>query len=90
MARYRTVAVSIDVADVIDALHDEDLLSEVKARHLSLPTINEPTDIDIVREAYNALLRGSAAEARCILERLVFPKWKTVSAALNQYEFARK
>lgn len=90
MARCRSGSVRVDVADVIDEIRDEDLLAEVKARDLSLPTINEPTDMDIVREAYEALLRGHAPEARCILDRLVFPKWKTVSAALNQYEFARK
>jgi hypothetical protein len=76
----RSSYVSVYVGDIIDELDDDDLLEEVAARKLSLPGKNEPTDLDMVREAYDELQRGRPLEARSILDRLLNPKWRTPKA----------
>lgn len=75
MGKYRSGTIEIDVADVLDEISDDDLLDEVHTRKLS--TSGEPTDREIMEEAHAALMRGKAAEARTILERILFPKWSS-------------
>jgi hypothetical protein len=85
MARHRSGSIRVQVWEVIDQIDDEDLLHEVKTRKLILPsnTINEPTDMELVQEAYEELLRGRGAEARSILHALIYPKWKNVRACTD-------
>lgn len=85
MARRRSGYIQIDVNEYIDEIDDHVLVEEVKARKLSLDTATEPPDLDIVREAYEELLRGRSAEARSVLERILFPKWRSVESAKNAY-----
>jgi hypothetical protein len=77
--------VRIEVEDVLDAVDDDDLLDEVRARKLSPASPGETVDLDIVREAFDELLRGRSVEARAILERLLFPKWKTRRGCETEY-----
>lgn len=88
MARRRAGYITIDVSEYLDEIDDDQLLEEVKSRKLS--TGNEPyesCDLEIVREAYLALTRGYIAEAKCILDRLVYPKWQSQKQA--ELELAR-
>ncbi len=88
MARRRSGSITIEVSEYIDQIDDDDLLEEVKSRKLL--TANEPyesCDLEIVREAYLALTRGYIAEAKCILDRLVYPKWQSQKQA--EQELAR-
>lgn len=82
--RRRSGTVEVDIADIIEAIDDDDLLEEVKARGLARSV--GATDIDIVREAYDALMRRNIDEARCILDRLLFPKWKSVERCKDEYQ----
>ncbi len=79
--------IDIDIMDYIDELSDDDLLLEVHSRKLSLSD-NESTDIEIVRDAYDALLRGHVAEARSILDRLLNPKWPSVKSCERDFKQA--
>jgi hypothetical protein len=84
MGRRGSGYISIDVDTVLDQVDDDHLLDEVAARDLSLPGRNEPTDMDMVREAYDELQRGRPLEARSILDRLLNPKWKTPKACADE------
>lgn len=80
MSSYVSVDVLID--DVLDEIDDDDLLAEIASRRLKgKPSKigDGTTDIEIVREAYAELLCGRAAEARSILERLVYPRFQNVT-----------
>ena len=81
---YVTVDVTVDIADVIEDISDFDLLEECRSRKLSVGDVGEAVDMDIVKEAYSALLRGHPAEAKSILDRIVFPKWRNTEAAQLQ------
>jgi hypothetical protein len=50
----------------------------------------EICDLDIVREAYDALQRNAMYEARAILDRLLFPKWKSLSKCSDDYQLTLK
>ena len=69
--RWRSTTVTVDVDVDIDEFDDEVLLDACKARGLGVPS-----EMDSIREAHEALLRGRPAEARCILERIIVPKWQ--------------
>lgn len=87
MARHRRGYVQIDINDVMDEIEDDVLLEEVRSRGL-IGNDGESSDIEIVREAYEALGRGRRVEARSILERLLYPKWRSKSSCDNAYQFA--
>lgn len=80
MARHRSGYVRIDVTEILDEIEDDVLLEEVAARKLSPARPGETVDLDILREAYDELQRGRVTEARSILDRLLFPKWKSPRA----------
>lgn len=86
MPRYRSGAIRIEVCDVMSEICDDDLLIELEHRKLRPAAVGETADLDIVREAYWALGRNRPAEARSILERILFPKWKSVPKCRDEYE----
>lgn len=81
--------IQIDVQELLDELDDNDLLEELQARKLS-SAVGETCDLTIVQEAYAALQRNALAEAKIILDRLLFPKWKTRSRCRSEYQMALK
>lgn len=81
----RSGYVRIDVNDVLNEIGDDDLLDELRHRKLTPAGPGETTDLDIVREAHAALARGQITDARIILERILFPKWKSQGACAAQY-----
>lgn len=83
--RYRQNSITIDIFDFIGEIDDEILLEECQSRQLTPAGPGETVDQDIVREAYDALQRHSVAEARSILERLLFPKWKNQKACETEF-----
>ncbi len=83
--RYRQNSITIEIEDFIGEIDDEILLEECQSRKLTPAGPGETVDLDIVREAYDALQRHSVAEARSILERLLFPKWKTPKECQIEY-----
>lgn len=85
----RTGYITIDISEVMSEIDDYDLLQECADRKLSVEP-NESTDMDIVREAYAALERGHVAEAKSILDRLIFPKWRSAKLAEQELARARK
>lgn len=89
MARRRNGYITIDICEVMDEIDDADLLEECRDRKLSIEP-NESADMDIVREAYAALERGHVAEAKSILDRILFPKWKSAKLAEQELARARK
>ncbi len=86
MSRRRRGYITIDICDHIDEIDDDILLDEVKSRKLSTSEDGEGTDLDIVREAHEELKRGRSATALSILDRLLFPKWKSPQACEEQYK----
>lgn len=86
MARYRSGEIRIGVSELLGEVDDDDLLDELAARKLTPAGPGETVDLDIVREAYDAIQRGAAIEAKCILDRLLFPKWKTADRCMSQYK----
>jgi|HubBroStandDraft_3_1064219.scaffolds.fasta_scaffold115238_2 hypothetical protein len=90
MTRYRSGYVRVDISDVLHEIEDDCLLEELKQRKLTPAAPGETVDLDIVREAYDAIGRNRTVEARVILERLLFPKWKTKAAAQSAYDQREK
>jgi hypothetical protein len=86
----RSGYVRVDISDVLNEIEDDCLLAELRARKLTPAGVGETVDLDIVREAYDELHRGDMIEARVILERLLFPKWKAKTEAQSAYDFFRK
>jgi hypothetical protein len=73
------LSVEVDLEEALDACDDEMLLEEIKERKLSLGRDDfEP--MDDLRDAHEELLRGRPATALAILERLLFPKWRSTAA----------
>ena len=90
MGRRRSGYIQIDVSECLDEIDDDQLLDELHSRKLSPAKPGDTVDLDIVREAYAALNRGNAIEARVILDRLLFPKWASPAKAQDAYDFFRK
>jgi hypothetical protein len=90
MPRYRSGYISIDISEVLDEIEDNVLLTELHSRKLSPAEPGETVDLDIVREAYEALGRNNVIEARAVLDRLLFPKWKSRRSSQSAYDFFRK
>lgn len=86
--RRRSGYVQIDVQDMLDQLEDDDLLEELRARKLMVAQPGT-CDLDIVCEAYRELQGHRPDEARCILERLIFPKWKSAAKCDDEYQLWR-
>ena len=86
MARRRSGYIQIDVSDCIDEIDDDDLLAEVELRKLSTTGPGESVDLEIVGEAYEELLRGRFSEAKAILDRILFPKWRSKASCENEYK----
>ena len=86
MARYRSGPIRIDVSEFLEEVDDDDLLDELASRKLAPAASGEAVDLDIVREAYEALSRHAVTEARCILDRLLLPKWKTRERCSDDYK----
>lgn len=86
MARHRSGYIRLDVSEFLDEIDDDALLEECQSRKLNPAAPGETVDLEIVREAYDALMRHSVGETRSILERLLFPKWKSVAACKSQLE----
>lgn len=87
--RYRSGSITIDVSEYIAEVDDETIIEEFKERKLSLDAC-DADPMELVEEAHRELLRGRVSEARVILERLVYPKWRDQKAAQTAYEEARK
>jgi hypothetical protein len=87
--RYRSGRVEVEIHDVIDAIRDEDLLEECRARKL-LAKEGEQVRFSDVEDAYDYLRDGDAAEALLILERILRPKWASVAKAEEAMERARQ
>lgn len=90
MSRHRSGYVRININDVIGEIEDDCLLAELVSRKLTAAQPGETCDLDIVREAYDALLRGDRTEAQSVLGGLLFPKWKSASSCENQYKMLLK
>ena len=88
MARRRSGYVQIDVSEILCELDDDDLLDEIASRKLTLAG-GEAYDQDLVREAYHELRGGRPFEAMVILDRLLNPKWKTVTGCAAEYAKAQ-
>ena len=82
MSRYITIPITEFLCDV----DDDDIVREFKNRKLKLDGPAEETDMDVVREAHNELMRNRPLEARAILERILFPKWKSRAKCLAEYK----
>lgn len=90
MTRYRRNSVTIDVCEVVDAIDDEFLIEEVRRRKLVIGGETDALPEDLIEEAYLELVRGRTAEARTILERLLYPKWRSPAAAQAAFEALKK
>lgn len=84
--RYRQNSITIDICEIMAEIDDDVLLDELKDRKLTPAGPGETVDLDIVREAYDALQRHAEAEARSILASLLFPKWKTPKDCQAEYD----
>lgn len=91
MTSRRSGSICIDVGDYIDVISDDDLLDEVRDRKLILADgVTDACPLELIEEAREALLIGRPAEALCILERLVNPKWKHKRDAQADYEYEKR
>lgn len=73
------VYVDVDIYDVLSEIDDDDILEEVARRNL--PQIAESgIDTEFLMDLYEELNRGRLVEARVMLEREIFPKWKSPDA----------
>ena len=71
----------IDISDYMDELSDEDIEREFRDRKLHIKSGTPEIDLDDeIQDAYNALLCNQPAEARAILERVLYPKWRSPAA----------
>ena len=91
MARRRNgyMSVDVDLDEALEHIDDDTLVQELKERKLSLGRDDfEP--MDDLRDAHEELLRGRAAEALSILERLIRPKWQSTKACELELKRATK
>ena len=79
-------AIEIDISDYLDELTDEELRDELRRRGEPSPG----SDWDLVGEAYRELLRGDTAEAAVLLERVLFPKWHSLTECLGDLHNHRR
>lgn len=89
MSRRRSGTIEISFSEFIDELDDDDLLDEVHRRNLSTNADGETTDIEIVKEAYEAIQRGRLVEARVLLDRMLFPKWRCREDCQKNFELTQ-
>jgi hypothetical protein len=92
--KWRTVTVEVDaevpVREVLEHLEDEDLLEELEKRQLEKKKIEVADDRDeLLREALDCLHRGDVAETTLILERALFPKFKSIELCEREFKIAR-
>lgn len=83
------MTVDVDLSEAIEQIDDNTLLEEVKDRKLSLGR-DDFDPIEDLQEVEAALLRGHAAEALAILDRLLRPKWKNVGSCEVDFNRVRK
>jgi hypothetical protein len=87
---YTTADVEIDVCDVLSEISDDDLLEEIKDRKLeekakARAKLADPTDL--LEDVLDYLRRGDAGEAILLLDRILHPKF--ASLTLCEKEFAK-
>lgn len=81
------VYVDVDIYDVLSEIDDNDILEEVARRNL--PQIAESgIDTEFLMDLYEELNRGRLVEARVMLEREIFPKWKSPDACEKAFAAA--
>lgn len=92
MTRRSSISVHthVDLDDIFYEIDDEDLLEELKSRKINVPKALVEDEMDLVRDAYQELRRGSLMDAAVILERLLYPKWKALDICEKQYSDAIK
>ena len=89
--KYRTITVEVDaevcVRDVLEYLDDEDLIEELEKRQLEKKKIEVADERDgMLREAIDLLQRGDVAETVLLLERILFPKFRSLSLCEEQFK----
>lgn len=78
----RSGFIQIDCSEVLDEIEDDVLLDEVHRRDLDLETVG---DLEDMRRIYDMLLTGRTAEAICVLDRILHPKWKSIKKCKELY-----
>jgi hypothetical protein len=83
------ISVEVDLNEALEEIDDAMLLQEIKDRKLGLGLDCDDPQEDL-RDARLALLRGHPAEALAIFDRLINPKWDSVSSANTAYQMTLK
>lgn len=83
---YVTVDVDVDISDVLSEIENDVLLDECRSRNIlhqveSKPKLDEEPDCPRAQaeEAISLLRCGRTSDALTLLERSLFPKFKTVT-----------
>jgi hypothetical protein len=95
-SKWRTITVNVEVdaevrvIECLEMLDDEDLIEELEKRDLAKKRIEVTDDRDeLLREALDCLRHGDAEEATLLLERVLFPKFKSVELCEREFKLAR-
>jgi hypothetical protein len=84
------VMVDVEVCNVIDEISDDDLLEEVSHRGLKVaPEVDPMIDDAFLNDLYEELRRGRTVEARVMLERFLFPKYRSLEASEQAFLAAK-
>jgi len=76
--------VRIDLEDYVSELDDETIRDEFERRKLHIQ--EDPCDLsEVMLDAYEELLRGRPTEARAVLERVLYPKWRTEQQCRSEH-----
>lgn len=73
MRKYRSRSVTVDVEVDLDQFNTKDLIEELKARECEAPM---PFKEELI-ELHDELRRGHITDAMTLIERLVWPKWRS-------------
>lgn len=83
-------SVDINVADVLEELTDETLIDEMTRRKIEQQTAASQASVDeALPDILEMLRRGEVAEAELTLERLIFPKFKTLELCESEFKKVR-
>lgn len=73
MRKYRSRSVTVDVEVDLDQFDTKDLVEELRARECDLPM---PFKEELI-ELHDELRRGNSVNAMTLIERLIWPKWRS-------------
>jgi hypothetical protein len=89
-SKWRTITVEVDaevsVRECLEYLDDEDLIEEMEQRDLARKKLDVSDERDeMLRDAIDLLQKGEMAETILMLERALFPKFKSVELCEREF-----